>query len=172
VKIIHRQLETARKTGNEKSKFDRPLKAEARSRRAFVLNYAWRMPMNRMADWLRQAERDLQVALNSAASGHHEWAAFAAQQCAEKAVKALIQSLHGAVRGHSIAEMLRQLPAAVSVPATLLMGAQDLDKVYVTSRYPNGFASGAPGEHFHEKNSQELIGHARAILEFCRSQIH
>jgi HEPN domain-containing protein len=128
--------------------------------------------MNRAGDWLKQAERDLQVAQNSAATGHHEWAAFAAQQCAEKAVKALIQSLHGAVRGHSISEMLRQLPAAVVAPVMLLTGAQDLDKVYVTSRYPNGFASGAPSDHFSEKNSRELLGYAREIYEFCRSQIH
>ena len=47
--------------------------------------------MNRTIDWLRQAGRDLQVAESSAAAGYHEWAAFAAQQSAEKAVKALVE---------------------------------------------------------------------------------
>jgi HEPN domain-containing protein len=56
--------------------------------------------VNRAADWLTQAGWDLQAAQDSAANGHHEWAAFQAQQCAEKAVRALVQSLHGAVRGH------------------------------------------------------------------------
>lgn len=35
--------------------------------------------MNRAADGLKQAERDLAAAEDSAATGHHEWAAFQAQ---------------------------------------------------------------------------------------------
>jgi HEPN domain-containing protein len=128
--------------------------------------------MNRSADWLKQAESDLAAASDSAATGHHEWAAFQAQQSAEKAVKALFQFLHGSVRGHGITEMLRQLPSANAASESLLDAARELDKVYVTARYPNGFASGAPADYFTVKTSQELINHARAILEFCRSQIH
>ena len=126
--------------------------------------------MNRSADWLNQAERDLAAAADSAAAGHHEWAAFQSQQSAEKAVKALTHALHGSVRGHGITDILKHLPAAP--PVTLLDAARELDKVYITSRYPNGFASGAPADYFTDKTSQELISHAGAILEFCRSQIH
>src|SRR2546429_6423553 len=50
-----------------------------------------------------------------------------------KAVKALVQALHGEVRGYGIAEILRQLPASVKVTDTLLDSARELDKVYVTS---------------------------------------
>jgi HEPN domain-containing protein len=128
--------------------------------------------VDRSGDWLKQAERDLMAAQDSAQAGHHEWAAFQSQQCAEKAAKALVQALHGAVRGHSVTEILKQLPAAISVPNRLLEAAQELDKVYVTARYPNGFAAGAPADFFNPKSSGELIGDARAILEFCRSQIH
>lgn len=105
------------------------------------------------------------------ATKYFEWAAFCAQQSAEKAVKALIQSLHGAVRGHSITEMVRQLPSSVEVPKLALEGAQELDRVYVTSRYPNGFASGMPADYFNEQTGRGLVIHARRILEFCRSQI-
>jgi HEPN domain-containing protein len=128
--------------------------------------------MDRSADWLKQAENDLRAAEDSAKTGHHEWAAFQAQQSAEKAAKALVQSLHGAVRGHSITEMLRQLPELVEVRTGLLEGAQELDKVYVTARYPNGFTSGTPSDYFNAKSSGELLGYAREILDWCRSQIH
>ncbi len=128
--------------------------------------------MNRAADWPKQADRDLAVGETDAAAGYHEWAAFAAQQGAEKAVKALVQSLPGTVRGHSVTEMLQQLPASVEVPRDLLDAARELDKVYVTSRYPNGFASGSPSDYFNEKSSRELLTHARKILEFCRSKIY
>ena len=128
--------------------------------------------MNRAADWLRQAEADLRAAEDSAATAHYEWAAFQAQQAAEKAVKALVQFLHGAVRGHSITEILQQLPASALAPQAVLDAARQLDKVYLTARYPNGFVSGTPSDYFTEKDSREHIGHGRIILQFCRSQIH
>lgn len=127
--------------------------------------------LNRAADWLKMAERDLGLAELAAASGYHEGAAFHAQQCAEKSVKALVHSLHGGVRGHAITEIVRQLPASVSVPAEISNAAQQLDKVYVTSTYPNGFASGSPSDYFNSRDSKELIGYAKQILEWCRGQI-
>ena len=36
--------------------------------------------MNRSADWLHQAQADLELAGVSAAAGHHEWACFAFHQ--------------------------------------------------------------------------------------------
>jgi len=128
--------------------------------------------MNRASDWLKQAEEDLGAAEDSAATGHYEWAAFQSQQSAEKAVKALVQFLHGSVRGHSITDILQQLSASVTVPDEILEASRELDKVYVTSRYPNGFVSGAPSDYFTDKDSKGLIAHARSIVEFCRSQIH
>jgi HEPN domain-containing protein len=128
--------------------------------------------MNRAADWFKQAEMDLQAAEDSAGHAHHEWAAFQSQQSAEKAVKALVQHLHGAVRGHSVKGILDQLPAPLQAPAPLLDAARELDKVYVTARYPNGFVSGTPSDYFTAKNSKQLIGYAKSILEFCRSQMH
>ena len=80
--------------------------------------------------------------------------------------------MHGSERGHSITGILEQLPAAVEVPEEVLDAARDLDQVYITARYPNGFAAGAPADYFTEKTSRRLIGHARTILEFCRSKIH
>ena len=127
--------------------------------------------MDRAADWMKQAERDLGLAETAIAAKYYEWAAFGAQQSAEKAVKAMIQALHGSVRGHSITEMLRQLPATVQVPKGVLTGGQGLDRVYVTARYPNGFASGSPSDYFNEEGSRELVDYARTIIEFCRSQI-
>ncbi len=128
--------------------------------------------MDRSKDWFAQAESDLEFAKTAASTGHHEWAAFIAQQSAEKAVNALVQALRGAVRGHSITEILRSLPPPVSVSQEVLQSAQALDKVYVTSRYPNGFASGRPADYFNGADSQEFLDHARRIVEFCRSQIH
>ena len=128
--------------------------------------------MDRSADWLKQADDDLRAAEDSARTSHHEWAAFQAQQCAEKAVKALVQSMHGAVRGHAIAEILRRLPDSLKVPDTVLDAALALDRVYFSPRYPSAFSSGSPSDYFNERSSREYLNYARQVLEFCRSQIH
>lgn len=44
---------------------------------------------NRAPDWIGQARCDLEQARDSRAAARHEWACFAAQQAAEKAVKIL-----------------------------------------------------------------------------------
>ena len=86
--------------------------------------------MDRSADWLRQAELDLRAAEDLAATGHHEWAAFAAQQSAEKAVKALVESLHGSVRGHSITAILQQ---ALDVREDIVTWISVFDHLLITS---------------------------------------
>src|SRR5438046_485942 len=43
---------------------------------------------DRSGDWMAQAEQDLGLARTAAREAFHEWACFAAQQAAEKALKA------------------------------------------------------------------------------------
>jgi HEPN domain-containing protein len=44
----------------------------------------------RSADWMRQAEADLRHARHALEDGDYEWSAFASQQAAEKAIKAVL----------------------------------------------------------------------------------
>lgn len=46
--------------------------------------------MERSADWMDQAARDLAHAKQDLSTGFHEWACFSAQQAAEKAAKAVL----------------------------------------------------------------------------------
>ena len=70
---------------------------------------------SRARDWFNQAVRDLEQAQDSQKAGRHEWACFAAQQAAEKAVKALHLHQGQEAWGHVIARLLQQLPATVTV---------------------------------------------------------
>ena len=97
----------------------------------------------RSADWLAQAERDLELARHDLQGEFYEWACFVAQQGAEKAVKGLFEHLHGEAWGHSVSGLLAALPENVSPPEDLLEKARDLDRYYIQPRYPNGFAVGA-----------------------------
>jgi HEPN domain-containing protein len=69
---------------------------------------------DRSKEWLAQAQRDLEQARSSQREGRHEWACFAAQQSAEKAVKALHLSKGQEAWGHVIARLLLELPLEVA----------------------------------------------------------
>jgi len=127
--------------------------------------------MNRGADWLAQAERDMEQAEDSRAAGRHEWACFAAQQAAEKAVKALHLHLGQEAWGHVVARLLVELPESVEVPSELVERAKVLDNFYIPARYPNGHPEGAPFDHYGVLQSGSAIEHANAILAFVRAQM-
>ncbi|MGE5481762.1 MAG: HEPN domain-containing protein [Bacteroidota bacterium] len=126
---------------------------------------------NRAADRFRQAEKDCRHAIASRNAGDHEWACFAAQQAAEKAVKALHLFIGQEAWGHVTAKLLKELPAELSVPPTLVQKAMVLDTYYIPPRYPDSHPEGAPFEHYGDLQSREAIAYAGEILEFVRSQM-
>ena len=126
---------------------------------------------DRSDDWMTQAQRNLDQALDSAQAGRHEWACFAAQQAAEMAVKALHLSLGQEAWGHVVRRLLEELPESVTVPGDLVEAARVLDAHYVPTRYPNGHAAGAPAEHYGALQSGEAAHYAGQILEFCGAQM-
>lgn len=101
----------------------------------------------RYEDWIRQANRDLRHARHSLDVGDYEWACFAAQQAAEKAVKALLQKLGADTWGHSVSALLRGLPNNMADTALVEKG-KELDKHYIPPRYPNSLPEGAPMDYY------------------------
>ena len=127
--------------------------------------------MERSADWLKQARRDLERANLDLKYSFHEWACFTAQQGAEKAVKAVYQKINQSVRGHSIIKMMEGLKDKIKVSEDLLHLARILDRYYIESRYPNGFPAGSPFEYFDKKIAKEAYDAAREIFRFCEDYI-
>lgn len=125
--------------------------------------------VDRSKDWFAQAERDLDHAISSQKEGRHEWACFAAQQSAEKAVKALHLSLKQEAWGHVVARLLAELP--LDVPEDLVEKAKVLDGFYIPTRYASGHPEGAPFEHYGKIHSKDAIKYASEILEFARFQM-
>ena len=125
----------------------------------------------RANDWFNQALRDIEQAEDSRKAGRHEWACFAAQQAAEKAVKALHLYMHQEAWGHVIAKLLKELPESVNIPEDLIDKARVLDNFYIPPRYPNSHPEGAPFEHYGPLQSGEAIRYAREIIEFVRNKM-
>jgi HEPN domain-containing protein len=126
--------------------------------------------MNRSRDWFAQAEKDLAHAKAAQNDGSHEWACFAAQQAAEKAVKALHLKHGQEASGHVIARLVAELPTSTGA-AELIERGKVLDNFYVATRYANGHPEGAPFEHYGTLQSEQAIRYAGEILEFVRARL-
>ena len=125
----------------------------------------------RSRDWMRQAESDLHLARHARNGGHHDWAAFAAHQAAEKAIKAVFQKRHRDAWGHVLSMLLASLADEMPVDETLIDHAKALDKHYIPTRYPNGFERGAPVDFYTSQEAERAISDAETIIGFCRDQI-
>jgi HEPN domain-containing protein len=74
--------------------------------------------------------------------------------------------------GHTLTVLIGNLPSSAAQPSeTLVNYARMLDKHYIPTHYPNGFASGAPTDFYTAEEARNAIQHAEAILGFCRDQI-
>jgi HEPN domain-containing protein len=127
--------------------------------------------MNRWRDWWEQSLRDLRHAEHALEDEDFEWSAFAAQQSAEKALKSLTMAHGGEPWGHSVTVLAESLPASVAADTRITEAASRLDKHYVPTRYPNGFASGYPGKLYTRGEAEGAIRDAQTIAEFCRRHL-
>jgi HEPN domain-containing protein len=127
--------------------------------------------------WLAQAERDLVVARHLLAQPYYEWAAYCAQQAAEKAVKALRLAL-GAdgkdkdFKVHEMSKLLGTIPTlAPHDPSGLLKRVVVLDGHNQQARYPGmrGAGDQAPLASYTKDDADDVIAIADAVVEYAKS---
>ena len=125
-------------------------------------------------EWRLQAARDLEVAERLVSLGYFEWAAYAAQQAAEKAIKAARHAL--AIDTHSNVKLSHKLielaTPIVSAYDSLLPGNEDLATITqheADGRYP-GVRKGiyqAPFKAYDKATADQAVVVARVIVERC-----
>lgn len=123
--------------------------------------------MNRAGDWMEQAKADLQHARHSILSGDFEWACFAAQQAAEKALKAVHLRQGAIVWGHSVLDLLEALPTSLRVGADVQEAARRLDRHYLAPRYPDVYPAGPPRRYDTERDAREAVTDAERVVIWC-----
>ena len=120
--------------------------------------------------WLKQAEADLNAAINSKASMDYNWSCFQAQQTGEKALKAFLYA-NGftSIITPSLKELLIEAEKIDPTFTSLKSEAKALDAYYITTRYPNGLGGDLPpAEYYEEDDAESCIGSATSILDTVR----
>ncbi len=120
--------------------------------------------------WFSEALWDLETAEILHREKRYNAAAFYSHQAAEKAIKALLYYLNEAPWGHSIRILLERYFRKVGIEPDreLLICARELDRHYVTSRYPNTLPGGTPHEAYDEYTSERAIECAKKIVNFAK----
>ena len=126
---------------------------------------------NRALDCLQQAQHDLEHARSALEAGYYDWTCFAAQQAAEKALKAVFLSMGGEAWGHTLTRLFQDLRHQLTVSQELVEAAQRLDKHYILTRYPNGFDTGAPFHYYTNGEGRQAIEDAERIYHFCQQSL-
>jgi HEPN domain-containing protein len=122
--------------------------------------------MERSADWMDQAQGDLEHAKSDVEREFYDWACFSSQQAAEKAVKAVFQKMGAEAWGHSVADLLEELLSRCAVPEALIDVALELDKAYIPTRYPNAHPSGSPRRRYTRSEAERMVANAQQIVQF------
>ena len=123
---------------------------------------------SRELDWLAQAERDVESARHLEQGGLHEWSCFAAQQAAEKALKAVYQFRDEQGCGNVCVQLIEGLDLAGSANVKRLLGcAERLDRYTVASLYPDHWTEGAPKDTISADDAAAAIHDSETIVRTC-----
>ena len=123
------------------------------------------MPVRReVLNWIFEARADLRHAESSLEIGHYNWACFAAQQAAEKALKALAMHLLGELpRGHDLVRLYRLVRGHVRLTLNEDALAR-LTMYYTQARYPNAGLE-TPSEEISRAQAEEAVATARGVVD-------
>ncbi len=124
--------------------------------------------MNEIASrWLQFAEEDLKIAQLALEEKLYNQSCFHAQQCAEKALKALIAESGKTVpKTHKLIDLLSEIKHHQI--AQLRKSLQLLDRFYIPTRYPDALPGMPPEGLPTESDAKEALETARRALELAR----
>ena len=124
-----------------------------------------RDPAVESARWLAQATDDLQTAQLLVEHGRHPVACFLAQQCAEKALKAVLYHAGAdTVLGHSVAALCREVGGRHPDLAPRCAAWATLDQHYIPSRYPDALPGGTPADVYTHEQARAAVDLADEVV--------
>ena len=120
-----------------------------------------------ISNWLKQANKDLEVAEKTFKIKEYYSVVFWCQQSVEKGLKALIlEKTREKVIGHSLV----QLGKEAKVPENFISKLKKLSPQYFLARYPDA-SEDVPYELYDENITREFLDIAKEVLEWINSQL-
>ena len=123
-----------------------------------------------VSSWLEFADYDFKTAKWDLKGKIYTSSCYAAQQAAEKSIKALILS-NGKIipKVHSLDRLLSELKKSGINTSLIEKEAQVLDKYYISARYPGQY--GGPEGLYDKTDAESAISAAKIILQFVKNKI-
>ena len=123
--------------------------------------------------WLKQAKHTFEAIRSDLDGGFFDWACFKAQQAGECALKAILRGAGIESFGHNLVELWRKAVRICETLNDLFECIALLNKLYVLSRYPNAWPTGAvPYESFTKRDALEALKCAEKVLRAVEECIH
>ena len=120
--------------------------------------------------WLEFADYDLKSAKWQLKGEIYTSACYASQQVAEKALKTLILGKGKVIpKVHSLDRLISILKELKVNIAPIELEARELDKYYITARYPGQY--GGPEGLYEKYEAETAVVHAEKVLSFVREQM-
>lgn len=120
--------------------------------------------------WLDFAEYDLKTAKWNFKGKIYTSVCYACQQSVEKALKGLILAKGGKIpKIHSLDRLISELKKLNVNASPIEKQARELDKYYLTARYPGQY--GGPEGLYDEKDAKSALFAAEKIFKFVRGKI-
>lgn len=123
--------------------------------------------------WIESAAEDIAAAKLMSANKMYSHACFLAQQCGEKAVKALWLMIGADPWGHSIQKLVADFPRRKTIPDIRQWAEKGalLDRYYIPTRYPNGLPDLTPGVSYFQQDATVAIQTAEFFLVAVKGAI-
>lgn len=117
-------------------------------------------------DWLGEAEADLMHAEDCLKLKRYNWACFAAQQSAEKALKVLIMVLAKKRPSHvrDLTKLYAEVGDRITLSEEVVENLGELSPYYTLARYPNAGLT-RPSLGISKSQAEKAISISRKLLE-------
>ena len=120
--------------------------------------------------WLMFAHEDLQMAELAIANKIYNQVCFHAQQCSEKAIKALLIAQEKTPpRSHRLGDLVNLLNPNPLV--AIALDIQLLDRFYISTRYPDALPSSLSEALPNISDAQEALDVARQVIEIVTQEL-
>lgn len=120
---------------------------------------------------MTQARGEFSAARHLLAGGHWAWCCFTCHQAAEKALKAALERHHDGRPGHNLNELRVAVQTHLAVPVAVEDACTRLNRLYIPTRYPDAYPSGAPVAQYVESDARQALADAEEVLRFVESAL-